>query len=461
MASLLGQWARPSGLTTSTLTHPQVFHKWEFEQMATVPTSRMETELRKLFLRWSAGLPNQTGRMDQYLDKFRRDSISLINKMGGDISRLGVSADFPAPKELDLDLVAGHVYDQMQLTVVRAQIMTGLNARESARALLKAGVDKEYYKLERLARTETVRAYWKNQWDEAEDLGLVMLWGAERGSRTCEWCLERDGMVVPSRLVLDHPNGRCTLVPTLPSRVEYQGSVADDGSIFYDPDWDAEFKPVASLKLPEEQEVIESLVYSDEEIARGLRSAEQERKSLETSSLYDNKGNFLGSQEELAAWNSYTSGGYVDINRSYRDPAAFAKEFEGDEFWMDMFLKQASDMENLVSKSVLNTDVTVVRGLTDTPEFDPTSLRVGQSFADPAFWSSSTKLEEAVQFSEGKIGASSQGGQGWLFVSKAPEGTHALPGVASQGELIFKPGQMQKIVGMDFDNHIVYLEMVP
>ena len=235
MASLLWEWTGPSGLTTSTLSHLQVFHKQEFEQMATVPTSRMETELRKLFLRWSAGLPNQTGRMDQYLAKFRRDSLSLINKMGGDISRLGVSADFPAPKELDLDLVAGHIYDQMQLAVVRAQIMTGLNARESARALLKAGVQKEYYKLERLARTETVRAYWKNQWDEGEDLGLVMLWGAESGPRTCEWCLERDGMVVPSRLVRDHPNGRCTLIPTLPSLVEYRGSVADDGSIFYDP----------------------------------------------------------------------------------------------------------------------------------------------------------------------------------------------------------------------------------
>ena len=210
--------------------------------MATVPTSRMETELRKLFLQWSAGLPNQTGRMDQYLDKFRRDSLSLINKMGGDISRLGVSAGFPAPKELDLDLVAGHIYDQMQLAVVRAQIMTGLNARESASALLKAGVGTEFYKLERLARTETVRAYWKNQWDEGEDLGLVMLWGAESGPRTCEWCLERDGMVVPSRLVRDHPNGRCTLVPTLPSRVEYKGSVAGDGSIFYDPEWDVGFR---------------------------------------------------------------------------------------------------------------------------------------------------------------------------------------------------------------------------
>lgn len=218
--------------------------------MATVPTTRMETELRKLFLRWSAGLPNHTGRMDQYVQRFQRESLALINTMGGQVARMGVSAGFPAPKELDLALTAGHIYDQMQLSVVRAQIMTGLNSRESARALMKAGVGKEFYKLERLARTETVRAYWNNQWNEGEDLGLVMLWGSENGPRTCQWCKERDGMVVPSRQVRDHPNGRCTLVPTLPSRVDYIGSVADDGSIFQDPEWDAAFRGASPTTAP-------------------------------------------------------------------------------------------------------------------------------------------------------------------------------------------------------------------
>lgn len=210
--------------------------------MATVPTGRLERELRKLYLRWVAGLPRHMGNeaeLHAYIELFREQSLALTKKLGGDISRLGVAADFPAPRELELDLIAGKVYNQMHVEAIRASLASGINSRTAARAMLRAGMDSTFWKLERIARTETVRAYWKNQWNEADGLGLVMLWGAERGPRTCQWCLSRDGMVVEDREIRDHPNGRCTLVPTLASEVRYRGTVTSDGNITYDPTWRA------------------------------------------------------------------------------------------------------------------------------------------------------------------------------------------------------------------------------
>lgn len=103
--------------------------------------------------------------------------------------------------------------------------------------MLLAGLDKSFHKLVRLARTETVSAYWKNSWDSVADLPVVMLWSAEHGPRTCSWCLDREGLVVADQNIRDHPNGRCTLVAKLASRVDYQGTLQPDGSITQDPDW--------------------------------------------------------------------------------------------------------------------------------------------------------------------------------------------------------------------------------
>lgn len=218
--------------------------------MATVPTGRMERELRKLYFRWVAGLPRHQGDMVDYIEKFRLDSEALIRRMGGDVARLGVYlADFPAPRELELSPVAGVVYDKMKQAAIQASIATGLNAKDAARAMLQAGIDQGFKRLMRVARTETVRAYWKNQWDSTRDLGLIMLWGTEFGPRTCAWCKERDGLVVESEFLRDHPNGRCTLVPTHPSQVKYRGSVRADGSIWYDPMWDERIRQLANTGL--------------------------------------------------------------------------------------------------------------------------------------------------------------------------------------------------------------------
>lgn len=207
--------------------------------MPTIPTGALERELRKLYLRWVAGLPRHYGDMDDYIKSFQRRSTALINRMGGQVARLGALAGFPAPRTLDLDPVLGVVYDQMRQAAISASITAGLNAKDAARAMLKAGLDTSYKKLERTARTETVRAYWRNAWDSVADLpDLVMVWGAENGPRTCAWCLERDGLVLGSPEVRDHPNGRCTPIPMLRSRLDYRGSVDRSGRIYWDPAWD-------------------------------------------------------------------------------------------------------------------------------------------------------------------------------------------------------------------------------
>lgn len=191
--------------------------------MATVPTGKLERELRGLYLRWVDGIPNHSTDLEAYVERFRRDSTKLINQLGGQVARLGVAADFPAPKELALSPVLDHVYDTMKQVAIQQGVATGANARVIAAAMQSAGLDQSYNKLERLARTEVVSAYWQNQWDEAEDLGLVMLWSSENGPRTCPWCLAKHGLLVKQKTVRDHPNGRCTLVAKLPNRVPLRG----------------------------------------------------------------------------------------------------------------------------------------------------------------------------------------------------------------------------------------------
>ncbi|QXO14475.1 MuF-like minor capsid protein [Microbacterium phage Jenos] len=220
--------------------------------MATVPTGKLERELRKLYVSWVRGLPQHEGDMEAYIESFRLRSTALIARLGGDVARLGVYlADFPAPTELTLSPYAGKIYDEMQLAAIRASVASGLNAKDAARAMLRAGLERSYSKLVRLARTETVSAYWKNQWDSTRGLDLVLLWSVEFGPRTCAWCKERDGMVVEYSHIRDHPNGRCTLAPTLPSQVRYKGSLDRDGNIYYDSTWAARASQASGMALAE------------------------------------------------------------------------------------------------------------------------------------------------------------------------------------------------------------------
>lgn len=219
--------------------------------MPTIPTNRMERELRKAYLQWVAALPKHENDVQDYIGVFERKSRSIITKMGGQVASLGALTGFPVPKTLELSPTAGVVYNEMRQAAISASITAGLNSREAARAMLTAGLGKNYKRLERLARTETTNAYWRNAWSSVADLPLiVMVWGAEESKRTCEYCLSRDGLVIEDGNIRDHPNGRCTPIPTLRSQVKYKGTLQPDGSVTMDPRWSeqkvAGAKPQAS-----------------------------------------------------------------------------------------------------------------------------------------------------------------------------------------------------------------------
>jgi hypothetical protein len=215
--------------------------------MGTVPTGMLERRLRQTYLQWLGGLSTEAD-VAAAIRTFEKRSRAVIAKEGGHAASLGALADFPVPKLLELSPRAGTIYDEMQQAGIRASIAAGLNSRDAARQILNAGLGKSYRQLERLARTETVSAYWKNQWDSVADLpDIVMLWGSEESKKTCDFCLSRDGLVVEDSNIRDHPNGRCTLVPTLRQNVKYKGTLQPDGSVTMDSKWTQ--KPV-TVKPP-------------------------------------------------------------------------------------------------------------------------------------------------------------------------------------------------------------------
>lgn len=226
--------------------------------MGTVPTGQMERELRKLYLQWLGALPAELKDVAGEISSFQARSQALIEKMGGRIASLGALGDFPAPKLLEMSPYIGKVYDQMQQAAIQAGLSVGLQSTDIARQMFNAGMDKSFRRLNRLARTETVSAYWKNQWDSTADLPLiVMVWGSESGPRTCDYCLSRDGLVVEDPSIRDHPNGRCTLIPTLRSRVQYKGTLQPDGSVDMDPNWN---KPKQSTTKPVAAETVDATI---------------------------------------------------------------------------------------------------------------------------------------------------------------------------------------------------------
>lgn len=227
--------------------------------MGTVPTDKLERELRKTYLQWLGGLSKQEN-VPAYIAEFQRTSEALIKRLGGQVASLGALGGFPVPKTLALSPHAGTIYNEMQQAAISASITAGLNSRDAARQMLNAGLDKSYKKLVRLARTETVSAYWKNQWDSTADLPLiVMVWGVERSKRTCDYCISRDGLVVEDGNIRDHPNGRCTLIPTLRSQVKYKGTLQSDGSVFMDPAWTGKAAKTKASSTPVTQEQLDPL----------------------------------------------------------------------------------------------------------------------------------------------------------------------------------------------------------
>lgn len=297
--------------------------------MPTIPTGKMELELRRLYVRWLSRLGDETN-MDKAVDRFEKQSIDLIEKMGGRTAMLGALADFPAPKRLDLSPHIGTIYSDMKQAAIQAGIQAGLNASDVARHMFRNGMDKSFHRLNRLARTETVSAYWKNAWDSIDGLpDLVMVWGSEDGPRTCAWCRERDGMVMESSQLRDHPNGRCTPIPTLRSMVEYKGSVDAGGRIYQDPAWTKKPEPVTQAESFTYDELRAMQEYQKgrfDEINAGLRAGEIPAQHQDVIRQLDNLIAKNTTTEDLVVNRTQGTEGFMDsIGLQLKEGAVEAK----------------------------------------------------------------------------------------------------------------------------------------
>ncbi len=102
----------------------------------------------------------------------------------------------------------------------RAALVTGValgwNPRRT-RKLLQQALGVPLARALRIARTETMRAYRHAHHElfrENADIVKGWRWLAAKNTRTCAGCLMMDGREFPiDRVLNDHPNGRCTLVP--------------------------------------------------------------------------------------------------------------------------------------------------------------------------------------------------------------------------------------------------------
>jgi hypothetical protein len=483
--------------------------------MPTIPTGEMEAALRRLYLLWLRELEYSDGTMAAKIKRFEEQSKKLISNYGGRVASLGAQLDFPAPKKLELSPYADKVYDEMQLAAVRAGIMTGISSKEAAQAMFRAGMDKSYNRLERLARTETTNAYWKNAFDSVADLpAIVMIWGSEESKRTCDWCRERDGLVMDSPNLRDHPNGRCTPIPTLRSMVVYRGSISPDNQIYNDPAWAKAETYKIGMEKPQEVQVeldaaaapnIEGKDYrnmtnadkieaakimygtdsaqyaaakkkfgtpprakatpkakpsperpfSDVEMSKGFSNAEGARRKL-NADIRDTSGEYNARKgwdaDSAKARNRYIGADFETINEWLRNTTPI---LPGEADWWSAPKKYTEDLGRALTKNKLTEDIIVGRGIAPTKYFNPGALKAGDNFADPAFLSTTTDMSVAMDFMNG-----SDLGEGWLFMIKAPKGTSAVPGLGEESEIIFKPGQKQRVVFVDHANRTVYTEMI-
>lgn len=348
--------------------------------MPTIPTGKMERELRRLYFRWLHGLGEHTN-MDKAVDLFERQSVDLIERMGGRTASLGALADFPVPKRLDLSPHIGTIYSDMKQAAIQAGIQAGLQATDVARAMMRHGMDTGFHRVNRLARTETVNAYWKNAWDSIEGLDLVMVWGSEDGPRTCKWCRERDGMIMTSSELRDHPNGRCTPLPTLRSQVDYKGSVGSNGNIYQDPEW-VKAKPQPISAYPE--------------------------ADWDDYTIPDTLG-------RTAAAKAYVSEGYSDMNRVLRQDGG--QVYGVTKAQHTKILKHVDSLTEDLMKGQTTKGMQVHRGTTangagrmfdieglgvfDKPSLDQLQSKIGSSVVEKGFtstWVSGSNLPTGTRF---------------------------------------------------------------
>lgn len=223
-------------------------------------------------------------------------------------------------------------------------------------------------------------------------------------------------------------------------------------------DWDG-VKVLPKVKAPAPPAGVYSPDFSVED---GMANAENVRKALEKT-LYDAKGNYNAAKgwtsESRSAWTSYTEMGHRDMNLLLRDPKAFLAKTANEPWWFEEFDKRVKLLQGVINKSQTSQDLVVARGVLVGPGFNPATFKAGDLFADPAFLSTTTDMEQALGFAAGRGRVDSP--DGWVFMMKVPKGTNAVPGVDYQNEIIFGPGQSQRVLGVDKAKKIIYTEMLP
>jgi len=331
--------------------------------MPTIPTGQLERELHKLYLRFMSGLTVDSKNIPAKIATFQRQSQAIIEREGGRVAAMGALADFPAPKLLELSPYAGKVYEDMQMAAIRAGIALGNNSRETARVMFRNGMDKSYRRLERLARTETTNAYWKNAFDSVADLpALVMVWGSEESPRTCQWCRERDGLVMDSPNLRDHPNGRCTPIPMLRSMVNYRGSISQDGQIYHDPAW-ANPRKTARPTAPQAAEELnvdlgqtqpDIVPPTNPRVIKSVKDMEDFGKGMPVPSTLTAKA--ADRLEQYAQGTAYSANAVLRGQKTLRGRPIDART----KAYTKSFTK---DMDKMMDSSIIPEDVRVVRAV--------------------------------------------------------------------------------------------------
>lgn len=198
----------------------------------------------------------------------------------------------------------------------------------------------------------------------------------------------------------------------------------------------------------------------DFSIEEGMSKAESARKILE-STMYDRKGNYNKAagwtSESARAWSSYTEMGHKEMNLLLRDPKAFAAKWANDPSYAQHYEQQVKLVMGILEKNKTLSDTVVARGVLVGPGFNPATFKAGDLFADPAFLSTTSNMKEALDFAAGR--GRVDNADGWVFMIKVPKGTSAIPGADYQNELLFAPGQNQRVLGVDKAKKIIYTEM--
>jgi hypothetical protein len=248
-----------------------------------------------------------------------------------------------------------------------------------------------------------------------------------------------------------HPFCLCFLTPDVPSDDDFLNKL-------FNGDYDDDLRAAGYDVTGSNGEII-----SPAEVESGMSEAERQRKALEDSK-FDRSGNYNKARgwnsETRSAWTSYTEMGHQDMNHWLRDPEGMAAEFADDSFpWVEQAQKSVTNLSKLLEKNSLNADTVVARGVIPAPGYNPGDLKPGTLFADPAFLSTTTDMTQALDFASGR--GRGPAVKGWTFVTRAPKGTPAVAGSDYQNELIFKAGQVQRVLSVDSTNRIVYTEMIP